>query len=699
MRSRIANGSHEVLTPTAARLSGRLTRESRLWNLHSNAKRIALRGSRGGWSFVEVIVAVAVLGLAAALAIPWILQARAASRLNSCRDHLRTLSRALQSYHTAQNQFPPAAFWSTTHSVSIALHEARRIDVVTHENWTQLLLPYAGEEVLAKKFDAARSIGDRANAAARMSRLSLMTCPDDYFNRDDNRYKFDAEGTLEEAVEFARGNYALNGGTQGIHRDAPSTAYPHGDMAHRVVQTEARLFQAWGNGIAGINRSFSLDDFTNRQSTLVAIEEVRAGIHPLDTRGVWALGQIGASITSAHGVNSDDFSPNWQWPRSDDILGCKALHEAVGTATLTAEHMPCVDYVDVNDQATARSLHPGGVHVSFLDGSVRFISDAIDPGLWHVIHSRETPADVLDGDFDEHLSLTNDLNEAPRPQPPAEPGNKAAATAPDPKQPLTNSIGMTFVTIPAGEFTMGMVDDGNGEESPPAECPQHQVRITQPFRLGIHEVTRAQFTRVMGQADAGDGLTENAPIDATGSLPAAGITWTEAAEFCRRLSLVPEESQAARWYRLPTEAEWEYACRDGKSEPYRWLPRPPGDRSGEAAGIRPALPITPVGSYPPNQFGLYDMRGNVWEWTADWFDRDYYARSPVEDPRGPARGYFKVLRGSDWRFIGEICRIDAAIPPPWKSNPVVGFRVVCECLPARNAPPHSARESSQRAAK
>ena len=268
----------------------RLPTKGHLCNLRTNTERIAVGRSRAGLSFVEVIVAVAILGLAVALAIPWVLQARAAYRRLSCRDHLRTLTLALQSYHAAQNQYPPAAFWSTTHSVSVTLQSARRIDIVTHENWVQLVLPFAGEEAIAKEFDASRSIGDRVNAVARTSRLSLMTCPDDAFNRDDNHYKFDADETLEEAVEFARGNYALNGGTQGIHFDAPTTSHPRGDIPYRVIQLEPRVFQVWGNGIAGINRSVSLDDFANRQSSMVAVEEVRAGIHPLDSRGVWAAG-------------------------------------------------------------------------------------------------------------------------------------------------------------------------------------------------------------------------------------------------------------------------------------------------------------------------------------------------------------------------------------------------------------------------
>ncbi|MGH7194085.1 MAG: formylglycine-generating enzyme family protein, partial [Candidatus Saccharimonadales bacterium] len=123
----------------------------------------------------------------------------------------------------------------------------------------------------------------------------------------------------------------------------------------------------------------------------------------------------------------------------------------------------------------------------------------------------------------------------------------------------------------------------------------------------------------------------------------------------------------------------EYACRGGQSQPYAWTPkRAASDDSGETAGIAPALPITPVGSYRPNRFGLYDMRGNAWEWCGDWFDRAYYRRSPKRDPQGPAKGYLKVVRGGDWVFVGEVCRINYPIMSPWQRSPFVGFRVVCE---------------------
>jgi formylglycine-generating enzyme required for sulfatase activity len=195
--------------------------------------------------------------------------------------------------------------------------------------------------------------------------------------------------------------------------------------------------------------------------------------------------------------------------------------------------------------------------------------------------------------------------------------------------------------------------------------------------MGRYEVTRGEYFRVMGEAgpmhDAAELETER------DRFPVTGITWDEAAQFCKRLTELDAEREAGRRYRMPTEAEWEYACRSSSIAPYEWLPqRRPGDQTGEAAGILPPLPLVPVGSYPANGFGLHDMRGNAWEWTADWFDRDYYAYSPKIDPPGPSAGFLKVVRGGDWRFVGEPCHIDYSMLPRWKGNPFVGFRVVCE---------------------
>jgi formylglycine-generating enzyme required for sulfatase activity len=624
---------------------------------------------RAGISVLEIIAAAAAAGLLIAVAAPLIQQAREAARGQTCRDHLHRWTLAARQYHDAQGSLPPAARWDVNATASLALHRSKRVEAITQENWAVLLLPFMEQAPLSEQFAIGRPIGSAANASARMTSLDLMACPADGYNREDNFYRLCAPGG-DDCVEFARGNYAINGGSHSARLDPPDASSPKGDSLHLVMEPDPRSYALWGNGVAGINKSFSLGEFANGEATLVAFEELRAGVHPLDPRGAWALGQIGGSVTWAHGVNSDAYAPNHQWPRSDDILGCRALQEQVGKEFLRREGMPCVDYIDENQQATSRSLHAGGVYMSFLDGSVRFIADGVDPGLWHVMHSRETPAAVLADAFDEKLAAVQAPEEADPQFPPS--AKKAVG-----ERPFVNSAGMRFIVVPAGEYTMGVPDTGHG--SPPAECPAHRVRITRAFLMGACEVTRAEFRKAMGEGSSEE-LDER--------LPMVGVTWREAAEFCRRLSARPEERSAGRHYRLPTEAEWEYACRAGRDEPYEWSQyRSADDESGDAAGITPPLPLAPVGSYPPNAFGLHDMRGNAWEWTADWFDRDYYLRSPRDDPRGPSSGYLKVVRGGDWRFVGELCHIDYPMLPPWKANPAVGFRVVCEIVSGGQNPP------------
>lgn len=633
-------------------------------------------GLRTGISMLEVLVVLGIGALLIALAIPATLAWRETARLNQCRENLHVLSFALASYHDVHRTLPPAAIWSVNATVSLALYDSRQIDRITHQNWTQLLLPHLGEEKLADQFDPLVSIGADQNADARLTSFSTMNCPADHWNRVDNPYEFQLSDA-EPVRRFARGNYGINGGSQNSQMSAPNTSSARGEVTSLEISEQPRRFRMWGNGIAGINQAFSLDEFENGLGTLIALEELRAGIHATDPRGVWALGQIGGSITWAHGVQGDASQPNSPFYRSDDLFGCGAVHAAVGSVKLEELNMPCCHYVDRNAQAAARSMHPGGVNVAFLDGAVRFLSDQIDPGLWHVLHSRETPRTVLGSDLEEILSIEN-FPEA------AEPKAFRQADSSEEFVPMQNSLGMSFLKLPAGVFLMGLADIGNSFE-PPVDVPAHLVRISQPFYLATCEVTRKEYRQLME-----DESTSGPKIDHA-DFPMVDVTWELAHQFCRQLSERPEERAAGRMYRLPTEAEWEYACRAGAKTAYVWRQkRSANDLSGEAAGIMPEMPLTAVGSYPPNPWGLYDMRGNAWEWCADWFDRDYYLRSSKIDPQGPQVGFLKVVRGSDWRFIGEACRHDYVMLPPWKSNPVVGFRVVCVIDPTHQEAPNLA---------
>jgi formylglycine-generating enzyme required for sulfatase activity/mono/diheme cytochrome c family protein len=253
---------------------------------------------------------------------------------------------------------------------------------------------------------------------------------------------------------------------------------------------------------------------------------------------------------------------------------------------------------------------------------------------------------------------------------------------------ITNSIGMRLVRVPAGKFTRGSpAGEAHRERH---EGPAQEVEITRPFLMGAHEVTQAEFRKVMGGnpswfSPGGEGKGRVTGLDA-GRLPVESVAWEEAAAFCRRLSELPEEKKAGRAYRLPTEAEWEYACRAGSATPFHrgsslssahanFDGRYPYGGAEKSVFLRRP---SPVGSYKPNAWGLFDMHGNVAEWCADWFDEGAYRGGPARDPRGPARGVSRVRRGGSWHDGGDGCRSAArAFAEPGSRDDTAGFRVVC----------------------
>jgi len=263
-------------------------------------------------------------------------------------------------------------------------------------------------------------------------------------------------------------------------------------------------------------------------------------------------------------------------------------------------------------------------------------------------------------------------------EPAADQPEKSAAE--QPKQPaanqpkeITNSIDMKLVLIPAGEFMMGSPDSDTDAEAD--EKPQHRVRITKPFYLGSTEVTQEQYERVMGQNPSwfcatGDGKVEVAGQN-TRQFPVEWVSWEDAVEFCRRLS-----QKEGKTYRLPTEAEWEYACRAGSTTRY-CIGDAPADLVEYAWYDENSDDTThPVGQKKPNAWGLYDMHGNVWEWCADRFAEDYYRASPADDPNGPDSRVFRVLRGGAWYlqpWVLRSARRDSY--PPRDRFHGYGFRV------------------------
>ncbi len=238
---------------------------------------------------------------------------------------------------------------------------------------------------------------------------------------------------------------------------------------------------------------------------------------------------------------------------------------------------------------------------------------------------------------------------------------------------------MAFVLIPTGTFQMGSPEHEYGHRT--NEGPVHEVLIGKPFYFGTVPVTQTQYLAITGRnpsrftSESGGGPDH----------PVEMVSWDDAAAFCRLLSERPEERAARRSYRLPTEAEWEYACRAGTATPFGHggtfasgqgnfdASYPYGELPAGAAVGR----TTPATRFPAGAWGLHDAHGNVWEWCNDWYAENYYRGSPLRDPLGPAEGKVKVLRGGSWRNQGTACRAAYrnALAPHQKDS-ATGFRVV-----------------------
>lgn len=271
------------------------------------------------------------------------------------------------------------------------------------------------------------------------------------------------------------------------------------------------------------------------------------------------------------------------------------------------------------------------------------------------------------------------------------------ADRPAPPKESVNSVGIRLVEIPAGEFQMGSGESGdsiarafpdNGRKPDyfSDELPQHRVRITKPFLFGKYEVTVGEYRKFVeetgyqteAERDGQGGWGYNPEIEQcegrkpqfdwenpgfpqTDRHPVLNVTWNDAVAFCEWLS-----KKEKRTYRLPTEAEWEYACRAGTRSRYidgddpaalytvsRTLnPKVADPKLHVQEVLIPkdgSIPFTAaVGSFPANPFGLHDMHGNAWEWTADWYGEEYFQSSPVDDPTGPKSGKVRVRRGGGW---------------------------------------------------
>jgi formylglycine-generating enzyme required for sulfatase activity len=295
-------------------------------------------------------------------------------------------------------------------------------------------------------------------------------------------------------------------------------------------------------------------------------------------------------------------------------------------------------------------------------------------------------------------------------QPPSEQQNAAPPVSLSAQKTiqLGDGVKLEMVLVPAGSFVMG---DDNGLDD---EKPAQKVTIAKPIYLGRCEVTIEQFRRFIDatsyatDAEKGTGFQgafgwdretvdfkmneeyswRNTGFSQSDSHPVVNVSWNDAMEFCNWLS-----HKEGKTYRLPTEAEWEYACRAGTTTRYFHGDDSEGlEKVGNVADADfesqfPELEgvikdsdgyayTSPAGSFVPNSFGLYDMHGNVWEWCADWYAPEHYAKSPTDNPGGPAAGEERVYRGGGWFNCARGCRsASRSGSAPENRNLTLGFRI------------------------
>jgi formylglycine-generating enzyme required for sulfatase activity len=225
-------------------------------------------------------------------------------------------------------------------------------------------------------------------------------------------------------------------------------------------------------------------------------------------------------------------------------------------------------------------------------------------------------------------------------------------------QVTIGGVEMRFVLVPAGKSVMGSPLSERFRSDD--EGPAHEVTITKPFYMSATHVTRAQYQRIMGAGGVRD----------QGDFPVTDVSWLDAEKFCQKLT-----QRSGHPVHLPTEAQWEYACRAGAQTAYGC-----GDNDAELGAYAryESVGAHEVGKLGPNCFGLYDMNGNVWQWCEDWYGP--YVGKPQSDPTGPASGTAKVIRGGSFRESAPSLRsAKRAMETPDTARYDVGFRVIMQC--------------------
>jgi prepilin-type N-terminal cleavage/methylation domain-containing protein len=323
-----------------------------------------------GFTIIELLVVVTIIGILIALLLPAVQKAREQSRRMTCKNNLKQIGTALLGFNEHHGEFPASSRWPAGADIE------RRNNPDLHQTWVIMILPWLEGKELYDQFDLKLPITDPRNKPARSRRLATMLCPSDPFN--DKPFNGSASAqTNRLGDDWARCNYAANAalGYMADRSHATECGLPMNAAYNRRSWRDDRI-----RGVMGANTSIGFKKMHDGATQTILVAEIRAGITEFDCRGVWAMAGGCTNSLWAHGYCGDDWGPNNNqslW--ADDVLACSEIWAKYGGREEVARMgMSCSGGDWPNWQQTARSYHQGGVYAGLADGSVRWISDYID---------------------------------------------------------------------------------------------------------------------------------------------------------------------------------------------------------------------------------------------------------------------------------------------------------------------------------
>ncbi len=336
------------------------------------ARPISTRPPLHGFTLVELLVVITIIGILISLLLPAVQAAREAARRLQCQNNLKQLGLAVLNYESQWKIFPPSSHWASKGDVGAKNNPNLR------ESWIVMVLPFLEQQALHDAFDLTKPTPDAANAAARSTSISCLLCPCDSYNRT----TFSGSGssmTNQMGDNWARCNYAANAALGCMSVNFCGYAYYSGLNADAAFPDSG-----WADvrirGVMGANVSVTMAQIRDGSSNTVLLAEIRAGITPFDSRGVWAMAGGCPNSLWMHGYLGDDYGPNNMTSSyGDDVMACSDIQAAMGGIAAVQEMgMSCSADNWGNHQQTARSMHQGGVHACFADGSIHWLSDFIE---------------------------------------------------------------------------------------------------------------------------------------------------------------------------------------------------------------------------------------------------------------------------------------------------------------------------------